>query len=179
MRLVTAAATAAAALLLAGCGSSATLARVGGESITKAQVDQLVARGKDEAGREDRAFPSSGSPAYRAIQQEALGMLVTQAQVEAAAKRLGIAVTDAQVQANVQLPVERKDRFEALFEGAKGLVGAGEDEPDKAVLERDVRMELTLRALERRVGASRLAAWIAQARKATPVTYAGGWAPAP
>jgi len=170
MRAVTALAAIAAALLLAGCGGSATLARVQGQPITKAQVDQLVERGKNEARHDNRAFPSSGTPAYRAIEQQALGLLVAQAQVEAAAKRLGIEVGDAQVNANVRLPGEHKSLLETLFESG--------GEPDRAVLERDVRMELTLRALERRVGATRIDAWLARVRRTTPVTYASGWAPA-
>jgi hypothetical protein len=179
MRLGTAAVAVAAVLLLAGCGGSSGVARVGGRTISKTQVDQLVARGADEARNENRAFPAAGSADYRGLEQEALGMLVEQAQVETAAQKLGVVVSDAQVRADLvgRMPEERKGTLERFFEGARGLVGLGENEPDRAVLQEDVRMQLTLRALETRLGAGRLPAWIARARRATPVSYARGWAP--
>jgi hypothetical protein len=167
----------AVAVLAAGCGSSAskTLATVGGTRITQEQVDALVDRGREEAVRERRDFPAAGSEGYAALQREALGLLVYRTQVETAAqRRLGIVVSEAAARRGLGMKPERhKELVERVFEGTIGALGIEEHEDEEGPLRiSDARLQLTLAALVRRLGADRVQAWIEQARRSVPVRYA-------
>jgi hypothetical protein len=166
------------AALVAGCGSNATLAKVGDRSITRTQVDALVAHGSEEAQRENRAFPARGSAEYRALQREALAILVSRAQIAQAAKRIGVTVSQQELDRLVT--VRRPELVEALYEATRRQLGIAErnEKGESAQLLQDaVRVQLTLQRVEHRVGAPHLGAWVAAARR-LPVRYAAGWAPA-
>ena len=168
------------ALVLAGCGGSSdrTLATVGGEHVTQSQVDLLIARARDEARNERRDFPEPSSPVFRELQREALGQLVYRAQVERAARRLGIEVTDAEAGAANGLEAPRhKELPELVFERTIDAVGIEEGKDDEATLRlSDARLQLTLAALVRRLGADAVQPWIQRALR-RPVQYAAGWEP--
>jgi len=82
----------AAALVLAGCGSSGggDAAHVGSQPITKKQLDGLVDHFRKEAEAEGRSFPKQGTDAYRVQRNELLGLLVYREELRQAAKRLGV-----------------------------------------------------------------------------------------
>jgi hypothetical protein len=162
---------------LAGCGGSATLARVGDRAVTETQVQRLVDHGREEAAREGADFPTQGSDGYRALQRQALAILVARAQIEVAARQLGVAVSDAEVQQRAPLP--HKELLEVAYEGARRQLGFPEENEKGTaakLLGDAVRVQLTLQRVERRIGAARGPAWLAAARR-LPVEYADGWAP--
>jgi predicted small lipoprotein YifL len=165
------------ALALAGCGGSGRLATIGDRTVTRDQVQQLVDHGRDEATREGNTFPAKGSGGYRQLEQQALAILVSRAQIARAAARLGVTVSDAEVAQHAAVP--QKDLIETLYENTRRKLGIPETNPkgEGAKLLADaVRVQLTLQKVERRVGAKRLQGWVASARK-LPVDYAEGWAP--
>jgi len=92
------------ALLAAGCGGTTTaslgsddVAVVGGQQITKAQFQQLMARAKKSYDTQKRAFPKAGSTEYEQLKGQAITFLVQQAEVEEQAKDLGVDVSDSRV----------------------------------------------------------------------------------
>jgi hypothetical protein len=167
-----------ATALLAGCGDDSPLATVAGQPINRGQVDALVEHGREEARAERRDYPERGSAEYRDLEQQALAILVSRAQIVEAAKRLGVTVTASEVRERVALP--RKDPIEAVYEAARRQLGVPEPN-EKGVaaklLADAVRIQLTLQKVEAQIGERRLPAWAAKARR-LPVEYAAGWEPA-
>jgi parvulin-like peptidyl-prolyl isomerase len=95
------------ALLVASCGggggdggsiSKGDAAVVGGDHITRADLDQRVNQAKCSYDLQKRAFPKAGSPEYQAIQSQILQSLVQRAQLQQKAPSLGATVTDKQVE---------------------------------------------------------------------------------
>ncbi len=94
------------ALLAASCGGSgsssslskADAAVVGGEHITRADLDHRVSEAKCSYDLQKRAFPKAGSQEYQAIQAQILQSLVQRAQLEQKAPGLGVTVSDKQVE---------------------------------------------------------------------------------
>jgi hypothetical protein len=172
---------AAAALLalgLAGCGGGGEVAKVGGQSVTRDQVERMVEHGQEEAKREGADYPARGSEGWRALEQEALAIIVARAQIVLAAKQLGITVSRQELDSRVT--VRHPELVEALYEGTRRRLGIPErnEKGESAQLLQDaIRVQLTLQKVERRIGAGRLQAWVEQARR-RPVRYADGWAPA-
>jgi hypothetical protein len=163
-RALAAAGAAGLAVLLAGCGGSAdrTLARVGDQQVTQSQVDLLISRAREEARNERQDFPDADSPVYRELQRQALAALVYRARVEVAARRLGIAVTDAEARANAGLKGPRhKELPELVFERAIGAVGLEEGKDEESALRlSETKLQLTLAALERKLGADGVKPWL-------------------
>ena len=94
----------ASALLLAACGgggsssvSSDDVAVVGGQHITRAQYDQLLAQAKLQFKQNGRAFPKQGTTEYEAVKTQVVNLLVQEAEREQKAKSLGIVITDKQI----------------------------------------------------------------------------------
>jgi hypothetical protein len=86
------------AMLLAGCGGgSNTVAHVGGETITKGQLDTVVEHFRNVAKSEGTEFPAEGSAAFRRIQSRLVGLLVYRTELRQAARRLGVRVARVQV----------------------------------------------------------------------------------
>ena len=172
MRALTAALGLALTLALAGCGGRGELARVGQTTVTRAQVDALLEHGREEARAEGHGFPAAGSDGERALRKEALAILVSRARIVEAARRLGLTVSDAEVGAQVPLP-RHKEAIEQIYERARGALGIPEEERghERAFLADAVRVQLTLRKVEQRLGPAHLGAWLERARR-LPVEYA-------
>src|SRR3954470_9877211 len=92
------------ALLAAGCGGTTTaslgsddVAVVGGQQITKAQFQQLMARAKKSYDQQKRAFPKAGTAEYEQLKGQAITFLVQQSEVDEQAKNLGVDVSDEKV----------------------------------------------------------------------------------
>jgi foldase protein PrsA len=95
------------ALLASACGgggggsakvSSGDAAVVGGEHITRDQLDSRVHSAKCSYDLQKRAFPKAGSAEYQTIQSQILASLVQRVQLEQKAPSLDVKVTDGQVQ---------------------------------------------------------------------------------
>ena len=103
------------ALLAASCGggggsvSKADAAVVGGEHITRADLDRRLGEAKCSYDLQKRAFPKAGSQEYQAIQSQILQNLVQRVQIQQKAPGLGASVTDKQVEA--QLTSLKKQYF--------------------------------------------------------------------
>ena len=95
------------ALLASACGGggggsaevgSGDAAVVGGEHITRDQLDTRVHEAKCSYDLQKRTFPKAGSPEYQAIQTQILASLVQRVQLEQKAPSLDVKVTDEQVE---------------------------------------------------------------------------------
>ncbi|MGB1803215.1 MAG: SurA N-terminal domain-containing protein, partial [Miltoncostaeaceae bacterium] len=78
---------------LAGCGGSGlpdgVVAQVGGQDISRAELDQLVNQQKSAAEQQGQGFPEPGSDEYVALERQALEGLVFQRIVALEAKECG------------------------------------------------------------------------------------------
>ena len=94
------------ALLAASCGggggggslSKADAAVIGGEHITRVDLDRRLGQAKCSYDLQKRAFPKAGSQEYQAIQSQILQNLVQRVQIAQKAPGLGVTVTDKQVE---------------------------------------------------------------------------------
>src|SRR5438128_600219 len=70
------------ALLAAGCGGSSnsaspgTVAKIGKETITRQQFDDLLAQAKCSYKTQKRVFPKPGTPEYQQLHDQAVQFLV-------------------------------------------------------------------------------------------------------
>ena len=79
--LLAASALAAVTLVAAGCGDTDEIpadavAVVDGTSITRASLDELLARAKKSYTAQQRDFPKAGTPEYQSLQNQAVAYLV-------------------------------------------------------------------------------------------------------
>ncbi len=94
---------AVAAFVVAGCGGGtaslkgADVAVVGGTHITKDQFDALLAQAKKSFKSQGRTFPKAGSQDYQTLKNQAVTLLVQQAEREEKAKDMGVEVTDKKI----------------------------------------------------------------------------------
>jgi hypothetical protein len=86
-----------AGLLLSGGHSNPAVAHVGGEKITRDQLEVAVDHFRKEAEQEGTPFPDEKSTRFPAIRNRLLGVLVYRAELAQAARRLGLRVTNVQV----------------------------------------------------------------------------------
>jgi hypothetical protein len=88
-----------AVLALAACGgsSSNTLARVGDQKVTTKQVNALVDEVINELRQEGKAVPADGSKGEKALERQALTILVGRARLEQKAADLGVQVSNEEV----------------------------------------------------------------------------------
>jgi foldase protein PrsA len=94
----------AASLLAAGCGSGVpndAVATVGGTSITKAQLQELLAQAKIQVQSQGSTFPAEGTASYDAYLGRIVDYLVQSEVISQSAGKLGVSVTDAEVNAQV------------------------------------------------------------------------------
>jgi parvulin-like peptidyl-prolyl isomerase len=94
---------AAAALGAAGCGGSDgvpgnAVAVVGDETVTKEELDRLIARSRANAKESGRPFPKEGTPQYRHLRDQLIQHLVGRAQLAAAAEDRDIEISDEEVE---------------------------------------------------------------------------------
>jgi foldase protein PrsA len=100
-------AAAALGLLVTACGGSessvpdGSVAVVDGEEITRAELDELLARVKKTYEANDRDYPKAGSPEYSALQGQAVAFLVQRVEYDHEADKLGLTVSDKEVAAHV------------------------------------------------------------------------------
>jgi len=94
-------ALAIAALVRDNGSGDKTVQTVGGQRITQNHLDLTVEHFHEEADREGKPFPAKGTKGYERVEKIALGLLIDQAAIQAAAARSGIHVTEAQVDARV------------------------------------------------------------------------------
>ena len=94
----------AAVALLAGCGGQGkqavppgSVAVVDGRVITQAALNEVLATARRKFAVRGSKFPARGTGAYRRLQDSAVRLLVSRAQLENAARRAGITITAAQV----------------------------------------------------------------------------------
>lgn len=170
----------AIAAVLTGCGGSGSVATVGDRSIAREDVDRLLEHAQEEARNEHRDFPRPGSDAYRALEREALAMLVSRAQLEVAASELGIGVSPQEVaQALGQKPPRHREALELAYEHAREALGVPEEDAgeETAALRDAIRAELTLKKVVRRVGSREVQRWLERAHRSVAVRYAAAWAP--
>ncbi len=92
--------------VLAGCGGSSaksvsapsgSVAKVGDQTITVDELNQLLASAKSSYAQQKQTFPKKGTAAYKTLLGQAVGYLVQASVLEQEAKKLGVGVTDKQV----------------------------------------------------------------------------------
>ena len=71
-------------------GKSEVAARVGGTTISAAEVDLVLNHARDEAGYEGKDFPVEGTPLHRALRRQALDLLVYHEELAQRATELGL-----------------------------------------------------------------------------------------
>jgi foldase protein PrsA len=86
-----------------GCGGSDgmpkdAVAVVGDETVTKDQLDRLLAQTRASAKQGRRKFPKEGTPQYRQIRDQLIQYLVRRAQLAAAADERDIEISDEEVE---------------------------------------------------------------------------------
>jgi len=88
----------------AACGGSDqsvpdnAVAVVDGTPVTKAELDQLLARAKKTYTAQKRAFPKAGTAEYQSLQSQAVAYLVQRAEYDVEAQNLKITVTDKEME---------------------------------------------------------------------------------
>jgi hypothetical protein len=83
-------------------GGEKTVQTVAGHKITEKDLELTVEHFHEEADREGKPFPAKDTAAYKRVERIALGLLVDQASIRAAAAKLGVQVTEAQVDAEAR-----------------------------------------------------------------------------
>ncbi len=103
LRLLPVALLAVLVLVAAGCGGgsqsvpSDAVARVGDDTISKAEFAFLINGAKNQAQAAKATFPRPGTTEYKTLQDKALAYLVQEKELEQKAQDMGVAVTDKDV----------------------------------------------------------------------------------
>jgi parvulin-like peptidyl-prolyl isomerase len=136
--LLAAAALAAVTLVAAGCGDTDevpadAVAVVDGTPITKAQLDELLARAKKSYTAQQREFPKAGTAEYQSLQNQAVAYLVQREEYANEADELDIAITDDQIAKKVaevkkQYFEDDQQKFEAGLKAQGYTVAALRDD---------------------------------------------------
>jgi foldase protein PrsA len=100
--LLAAAALAAVTLVAAGCGDTDevpadAVAVVDGTTITKASLEELLARAKKSYAAQQRDFPKAGTADYQTLQNQAVAYLVQREEYANEADELGVKVSDEEI----------------------------------------------------------------------------------
>ena len=91
-----------------GCGGGSgdvpeeAVAVVDGTEISRAELDELVARAKKAYEAQNQEFPKVGTPEYQSVQTQYVAFLVQREEFEKAAAELGLQVTEKDVDKEVQ-----------------------------------------------------------------------------
>jgi len=124
----------AVVLVTTGCGGGGqtvpadAVAVVDGSEISRADLDELIARAKKTYESQDQAFPKAGTPEYQSVQTQYVKFLVQLEEFEQEAEKLGVEVTEKDVDEELQEFI--KTRFagkRADFEKALEEQGFTED----------------------------------------------------
>ena len=99
------------AAVAAGCGSSAAdkpvtapsgaVAQVGKQTITPDDLNGMLSSARSYYATQKKAFPKKGTPAYRAVRNQAIEFLVQGAVFEQEAERLGVGITDKKLDSTI------------------------------------------------------------------------------
>ncbi len=143
-----AAALAALTLVAAGCGDSDevpadAVAVVDGTSITREELDDLLARAKKSYVAQKREFPKAGTPEYQSLQTQAVAFLVQREEYAREAEELDIEITDAQI--DKKLDEVKKQYF--ANDQKKLVQGLADQGYTVATLRDDIRSQLTTEAI--------------------------------
>ena len=103
-------------LLLRGGHSNPPVAHVGGDTITRDQLDTTVDHFREQAKQEGTPFPDEDSARFRFLRNRLVGVLVYRAELRQAARRLGIRVTNVQVLRRLQASSESEESGRDAFE---------------------------------------------------------------
>jgi foldase protein PrsA len=95
--------------LAAGCGGSSgpksvpsdAVAVVGDTTITKAEFTKAIGEVKSSYENQKRPFPKKGTQQYKALQDQLMGFLVQNTELEAKGKELGVTVTPQEIKARL------------------------------------------------------------------------------
>jgi parvulin-like peptidyl-prolyl isomerase len=144
-----------AAALAAGCGGSSGpkavpsdgAAVVGGDTITKADVNQLLGQAKKSYASQKRKFPKQGSTQFKLLQDQAIQYLIQQDEFKQKAKELGIEISDAQVAARLkQIKKQYFGGSEAKYQQQLRSQGLSQKQ-----VENDIRSQLLSEAIFKKV----------------------------
>jgi hypothetical protein len=163
-------------LLAAGCFGGGdgekpkAVAHVGRAAITRGHLDETVDHFKEEAQKEGKPFPERGSATYRAVERQALGLLVYRTELLQTATRLGVPVTD--------------EEFERR---AKAAGGEAEAEKEGVFAEDTLRSQIAYEHLYRKVTSTAslnrrgeaMARFLFKMKRGYKVSYERGFAPRP
>lgn len=164
-------------LLSSGGNSNPAVAHVGGETITREQLETTVDHFRKAAESEGTPFPDEKSARFRAIRNRLLGVLVYRTELAQAARRLGVHVTNIQVLRRMGPNAEGEevgstDRFQyetvkaqLLFERIYAKVTRGINAP--TIPERVARKNTAMKR------------YIDRLERETQVRYEPGYAPGP
>ena len=167
-------------VLLAGCGggSDKTVAEVGGQSVTRQQLDELVAHFRREYQQEGKDFPQEGTRGFVQLRNQLLGLLVYRTELEQAAAKL-----------HVQVDQDELDRrLAAIPSGGEQEGDANGDTYARDTMQAELLKEGIAAKVTRNVtgktAAERaarrnqaLAAFLARLQRETTVRYEPGYAP--
>jgi parvulin-like peptidyl-prolyl isomerase len=100
---------AALVAVLAGCGGGGggdvpgnAVAKIGDQTITQQQFDQLIEQARRSYKTQKRPFPKAGSQEYQALKNQAVQYLVQRVEFAQEADDLGITVTDKDIAARLK-----------------------------------------------------------------------------
>ena len=102
-RIAAAVLVALVVIVATACGSSDSsvpsdaVAVVDGTPVTKAELDELIARAKATYKTQKRTFPKAGTTEYQSLQTQAVAFLVQRAEYDNRAAGLKLAVTDKEI----------------------------------------------------------------------------------
>jgi len=150
--LLAAAALAAVMFVAAGCGDTDevpadAVAVVDGTPITKASLDELLARAKKSYTAQQREFPKAGTAEYQSLQSQAVAYLVQREEYANEADELGITITDEEITKKVaEVKKQYFENDQKKFEA--GLKQQGYTE---AALRDDIRSQLVSEKIYERV----------------------------
>jgi len=166
-------------LLLRGGHSNPPVAHVGGDTITRDQLDTTVDHFREQAKQEGTPFPDEDSARFRFLRNRLVGVLVYRAELAQAARRLGIRVTNTQVlrrlngaKAPGEGEEQRSDQF--VYDTVKAQMLF---ERIYAAVTHDISAPTTV-ALAARKNAA-MSRYIDRLRRETQVRYEPGYAPGP
>ena len=164
-------------LFLRGGGhSNPAVAHVGGEAITRDQLEVVVEHFRKEAQSEGTPFPDESSDRFRNIRNRLLGLLVYRTELAQAAKRLGVSLSNIQVLRRLNAgsggEEQSTDRFQYDTVKAQLLY-----ERIFAEVTRSVTAPTTAELAARKNAAMK--SYVDKLERETKVRYEPGYAPGP
>ena len=144
-------------LVASGCGGGSSakvpsnaVARVGNDTITKAQFNFLINGAKRSYKARKTPFPKPGTTQYKQLEDQAMSYLVQQDELEQEAAKLHITVTDKDVTNRL------KQLKQQYFQGSEGAYQAALKQQGltEAALKQDLHAQLLSEKLYNKVTAS-------------------------